>query len=42
VWHLLARPVEHGAAFGLFASDTGALVYEDTLSFNAKAGPLLP
>jgi hypothetical protein len=41
-WHLLARPVEHGAAFGLFASDTGALIYEDTLSFNAKAGPLLP
>jgi hypothetical protein len=41
-WHLLARPVERGAAFGVFANGTSALVYEDTLSFNAKAGPLLP
>ncbi|HLI96494.1 MAG TPA: hypothetical protein VKT72_10465, partial [Candidatus Baltobacteraceae bacterium] len=39
-WHVLSRPIENGAAFGLFSVESGALVYEDRLSMNA--GPLLP
>jgi hypothetical protein len=41
-WHALARQVEKGAAFGIFAAENGELIYEDTLSFNEKAAPLLP
>jgi transglutaminase-like putative cysteine protease len=36
-WHVLSRPIERGAAFGLFAVETGALVYEDRFSFKVKA-----
>jgi len=36
-WHVLSRPLDNGAAFGLFAVETGALVYEDRLSFNVNA-----
>ncbi|HTX04105.1 MAG TPA: transglutaminase-like domain-containing protein [Candidatus Acidoferrales bacterium] len=41
-WHALARPIESGSAFGLFAVETGALVYEDRVSFRTNAAPLLP
>lgn len=41
-WHMLSRPLDRGAAFGLFSVETGALAYEDALSFTTNAGPLLP
>ncbi len=41
-WHVLSRPIEGGAAFGIFSVETGALVYEDRLSLNVNAAPLLP
>ena len=36
-WHVLSRPIDRGAAFGLFSVETGALVYEDRFSFNTNA-----
>ncbi len=36
-WHVLSRPIDNGAAFGLFSVETGTLVYEDELSFNVNA-----
>jgi len=36
-WHVLSRPIDNGAAFGLFSVETGALVYEDRFSFKVNA-----
>ena len=41
-WYPMTRPIEGGAAFGLFAAESGSLVYEDRVTVNANAGPLLP
>ncbi|HEY1730073.1 MAG TPA: transglutaminase-like domain-containing protein [Candidatus Baltobacteraceae bacterium] len=36
-WHVLSRPIQNGAAFGLFSVETGALVYEDRLALKTNA-----
>jgi transglutaminase-like putative cysteine protease len=36
-WHVLSRPIDKGAAFGLFSVETEALVYEDRFSFIVNA-----
>lgn len=41
-WHVLSRALPAGAAFGLFAAESGDLVYEDRVAVNVNAGPLLP
>lgn len=41
-WYALSRPLENGAAFAVYASDTGKRVYEDRVVASVKAGPLLP
>jgi len=41
-WHALSRPIDDGAAFGLFSVETGALVYEDRLAVKVNAAPVLP
>ena len=41
-WYALARPLENGTAMGIYASETGKLVYEDRVLVKVNAGPLLP
>ena len=41
-WYALARPLENGAAIGIYASQTGKLVYEDRVLVKVNAGPLFP